>query len=75
VPLPPPILVCASAGPVIERASAIIISFFILFLSWDWPLTHAPTRRASASFLSCGAQEGAQCTVFLALCDVRRETN
>jgi hypothetical protein len=31
VPLPPPILVCASAGPAIESASAIIISFFILY--------------------------------------------
>ena len=35
VPLPPPILVCASAGPAIESASAIIISFFIfIILSW-----------------------------------------
>jgi hypothetical protein len=35
VPLPPPLLLCASAGPAIERASAIIRSSSFYFLSWD----------------------------------------
>jgi hypothetical protein len=32
--VPLPLFVCASAGPAITRPSAIIISFFILILSW-----------------------------------------